>query len=734
MKCAFIAAFLALLAITSSASNPFDDGMIDFLKAKIDEDPSLQIGPLIDGFRPPAVPLVVFDPFMSIWSMSDNLYDEFPTLWCGPIKALTGAIRVDGKAFRFMGPGSSGGGIPADDVISQTSVKVAPTQTFYTFDNDQITLVVRFSTPTIPTDLDMLSKPITYISFQVTAKDGQAHQIEIYYDQTAEIAVNSADEEVGWSRVPTETDDGTAIMKLGTTAQNILGKSGDCDAINWGYAYVAVTPVTGDNLSTVINGASSTRSQFVTAGTIPSQDDSRQPRKANDDWPVMAVSWSFVLSPEKSQSRYLVFAYDDLESINYFGTQLPAYWRRNGDTPVTLIVNATRDFDQTLGKLDSYDRNLLDALSASASPYYATVASLVFRQTFGGCKLVWNAAQSIPWYFMKEISSDGDLSTVDVVFPASPLLLYANPYLMELLLLPLLAYANNETNIVYNLTWAPHHLGTWPIGNLRPDQQEQMPVEETGNLLMIIAALVSYSQTQGKDYSSLMFPKYANLIQSWADYLTSGAGVLPDPGDQLCTDDFLGPSPHNTNLALKGIVGLGCYARICAIQNRSSDATKYMTIAEQYADYWVKNAIDGDHYRLQYDLPNTWSLKYNMLYQYIVGVNLFSASVMQTEIAYYMGEGRLNTYGVPLNNEKTFTKLDWLSWIAAMASNKNDRLNLFQRIYDFANETPNRVPLTDWYDTVTGHQSGFQARPVLGGVYAWILLHSNPVVADLAEL
>lgn len=92
-----------------------------------------------------------------------------------------------------------------------------------------------------------------------------------------------------------------------------------------------------------------------------------------------------------------------------------------------------------------------------------------------------------------------------------------------------------------------------------------MPVEESGNLLMIIATLVKYSKLQGVDYQSLIFPKYAALIKSWADFLIVGDGVLPDPDDQLSTDDFLGPSPHNTNLALKGIVGLGCYAEICSI-------------------------------------------------------------------------------------------------------------------------------------------------------------------------
>ena len=138
----------------------------------------------------------------------------------------------------------------------------------------------------------------------------------------------------------------------------------------------------------------------------------------------------------------------------------------------------------------------------------------------------------------------------------------------------------------------------------------------------------------------------------------------------------------------------------------------------------MTNANDTDHYRLQYDLPNSWSLKYNLIYQYIVGIEVFPQSVIDTEISYLM-KNHLNAYGIPLNYHATFTKLDWVSWIAAMASNEADRLELFHRLFNFAHTTPQRVPLTDWYDTITGHQQGFQARPVVGALYGWILLHSQ---------
>ena len=678
--------------------------------------------PIIPGFRPPAVPLIVFDPFMSIWSMADNLYDTFPQLWCGNTKALTGAIRVDGKPYRFMGPGGNNGGIPVADVISQQSVTVKPTQTYYVFANDQVTLRVTFTTSTIPSDLDLLSQPVTYITYNVSSNDGQDHQIDLYFDQTAEIAIFNADEEVDWSRA--DVPNGPKyVMSMGTTAQNILGKSGDCDAINWGYAYIAVNSQDDtDNVATAINAATVSRQTFVDSGTIPTSDDTRKPRSANDNWPVMAVSWNFKVTASQNQSRYLIFAYDDIQSIDYFGTRLPPYWRRNNQTVNDVLANATRDYNLRLDICSKYDEELITDLYNAAGAHYSTIGALAFRQAFGGTKLVWNENITGPWFMLKEISSDGDLQTVDVFFPASPLFFYTNPYLMELMLLPILAYANNETSVAYNLAWAPHHLGTYPIGDLPPSKQENMPIEESGNMLMIVAALVKFSKQQGKDYVSQILPRYTALIESWAQYLISGEGVLPDPDIQLCSDDYLGPFPHNTNLAIKGIVGLACYAEMLKLDGDLINAAKYLAFAEAYTQYWMKNALDGDHYKLRYDQNGTWSMKYNLYFQYVLGVEIFPKSIIENEIAYYMNND-LNAFGIPVNNQIVLAKLDWQSFTFAMAPNQDDRLEIYSRIYEFAISMTERVPLPDKYNSITADK-GNQARPAVGAFYAYLLLNS----------
>ena len=162
---------------------------------------------------------------------------------------------------------------------------------------------------------------------------------------------------------------------------------------------------------------------------------------------------------------------------------------------------------------------------------YATLASLVHRQVTGACVTVWNDERQEVWSYMKEQSSDGDVSTVDVISPAAPLFLTLGPEYLRRLMLPLLAYANNETHVRYALPWAPHHLGDWPVCSLLPQDQEQMPMEETGNMLILLAA-IAQRQNQQIDY----LQPYAPLLESWAHYLNDS---LPDPGNQLCTDDFV---------------------------------------------------------------------------------------------------------------------------------------------------------------------------------------------------
>jgi alpha-D-ribose 1-methylphosphonate 5-triphosphate diphosphatase PhnM len=242
-----------------------------------------------------------------------------------------------------------------------------------------------------------------------------------------------------------------------------------------------------------------------------------------------------------------------------------------------------------------------------------------------------------------------------------------------------------------------------------------MPIEETANMMHMWAAVIQRSADQ-KDIMA-MTKRYWNLFQTWANYLVQN---LPDPGEQLCTDDFEGPSPHNANLAAKGILGIAAYAQICNFMGRSTDAQKYNSIAQDYAKQWATLALDSDriHTKLEYDKNNTFSLKYNIYYQYVLNMTLLMDP--QPDIKYYLSQ-KMNKYGVPLDNRATFTKLDWLYWMAAMGT--DEQFAKFNEAgFNMAEATTRGIPLTDWYETTNAAIKGFRARPVVGGIYARMVL------------
>ncbi|MCS6776525.1 MAG: DUF4965 domain-containing protein [Chthonomonadaceae bacterium] len=655
----------------------------------------------LGAFRPPAVPLVTHDPYFSVWSMNDRLTDNWSRHWTGATQALCGIARIDGKAYRFAGPYPE-----RTPAMTQQHLEVTPTRTTYLFEAGGIRLALTFLSPLLPHDLKVLSRPVTYVIWEAQSVDGQPHSVEIYLDVTAEWVVDTPNQAVVWRRYAL---DGMSVMRCGTRGQPVLGKSGDNVRIDWGYLYVAVPDAS--RARTVIAADRAARDGFI-SGQMPAQDDPDMPRIASHRWPVLATALDLGTVGAEPVRRYLMLAYDDEYSIEYLYTRLRPYWRRGGMTADRLLRTAQKDYERLQQACARFDDELMQDLRRVGGEHYARLCALAFRQCLAAHKLV-ASPRGEPWFFSKENFSNGCIATVDVTYPSAPFFLLFNPTLLRGMLTPVLEYAQTPR---WKFPFAPHDLGTYPLANGQvygggeQSEENQMPVEECGNMLLMVAALAEIEDDAR--YAARFWP----LLQRWAEYLRD-RGM--DPENQLCTDDFAGHLAHNANLSLKAILALGGYAQLCQRLGRTEEARQYRETAQQMARQWIAMADDGDHYRLTFDRPGTWSQKYNLVWDRLLNLNLFPPEVARKEIAYY--KKVQNAFGLPLDNRSQYTKLDWIVWSATLAETQADFEELIAPVYAFAHTSPSRVPLTDWYWTHDAKQTGFQARSVVGGIFIRML-------------
>ncbi len=637
------------------------------------------------------MPLVVHDPLFSIWSDVDRLTDDTTRHWTNSKNSLTSLIRVDGKAYRLMG------NTPADvPAMTQESVAVTPTRTVYEFTGAGVRVTLAFLIPALPDDLDVLARPVTYLNWTVTAADGAAHTVSIYDGTSAELTVNKPTEKVDWAR---ETMGDLTALRAGAATQKLLGVSGDGVRIDWGYAYAVADKVQS---TSAIGADAALTGSFVQTGTLPGDDDSRQPRAANDEEPVLAFAFDLGSVGNAPVTRQVMLGYDEIYEVKFFRHDLRPWWRRNGATAADLFQAARRDYAGLVPRCETFDRELTgDARKLGGDPY-ATICALAYRQALGAHGIAADA-NGQPLLFPKENTSNGDISTVDVFFPGDPLFLLLSPTLAKASLVPILAYSASDH---WHFPNAPHDLGTYPLAFGRDQGGEAMPVEETGNMLLLCDAV---SQIDGN----------TSFVDTWWPQLTQWAKFLEqyglDPEDQLCTDDFMGHLAHNANLSIKAILALAAYGDMCKLHGDEAGAARYAGLARDDAAHWVQAADAGGHSLLAFDRPGTWSQKYNLVWDRILGLNVFPPEVARKEIAYY--KTVMKPLGLPLDSRTALTKSDWTIWSATMADEPGDFQTLISPIVDYLGRTTARQQFADSYPTDNPKKGGMHARPVIGGVF-----------------
>ena len=629
-----------------------------------------------------------------------------------------------------LGPDTSGFVPPAwgfsTPAMQQTSVSVYPTRTIATFTSSAVNLTVTFLQPAFANDHLLSSTEFAFITTDVSSNDGAAHSVQVYIDAASDLVCSypsSPNDAVVWTNVSQQlatASSGTFGYSMKVDGAKPFAFTGDLTRPNWGTLYFAANSPA--YVSSTVASANASRFAFVSGASLPAFDTA-QPRVsqgAGGNTPVIAFTFEVSVTAASPNSASALLFYDEGPTIDFFGVPLSAYWTHMFESPYAVIAGAFAVYTKILEEATTYDGALVQVASQYSNDRFATLLALAHRQVTGASVTVWNEEKQTPWVFIKEMSTGGAMSTVDVLFPGAPLYIAIAPETLKLMLWPILSWSNNETSNKVTISWAPHDFGGYPIADADAAEQEEMPLEESGNMILMLAAI---AQQQNGEVTWLL--PYQGVLNEWVQFINS---TLPDPDEQLCTDDFEGPSPHNANLAVKGIVALNAYAILLRYFNRSAEAKTYDALAAQYAENWKVLALDPEgspkHYKQRYDQNSTWSDKYNLIFQYMLGTKAFTDDVRVDEGAYYQSQA--NQYGIPLDNRHSYQKSDWFSWMGALAFDKPQWQGaIIDFLYNFANTSPDREPFSDLFDTVTNTlPGGFIARFVMGGLWSIPILNA----------
>ena len=402
--------------------------------------------------------------------------------------------------------------------------------------------------------------------------DGKEHDVAVYFEIDPHKAFRAGQSTQMYEK------DGLSLMKTGQENQK-LWVDQEKDGRSWGYFYLG----TKDDVTCAQGDAAEMRAYFMKEGDLKQMRKSAEKRYA---------AFAQKLDVDGDFPQHLTAAFDGLYTMAYFGEDLRPYWNKDGKTSIEdLYADAEEDYKEVMAKCYAFDRQLMADAYLAGGKEYAELCALAYRQSVSAFQMSEDSEGEL-LYFTPQVGP------VDEYYPASPLYLRYNPDLVKAMLNPFFYYSESGK---WGKPFPPHDLGGYPAVNGQTIGGD-MPVEEAGNGLIMTAAIAKMEKNAS--YAE----KHWKTLTQWAEYLLENG---TDTGDQLTTDNFAGNCPHHTNLSAKGILGIAAYARLAEMLNKKEEAEKYMDAAHEMTKEWEKAAYAGDHYRLAFDQPDSWGMKYN---------------------------------------------------------------------------------------------------------------------------
>lgn len=695
---------------------------------------------------PSAIALAVKSPYLSAWLATGQeggnggyLAGRWPQFW--PLQfsqspsvsklEWAGLIRVNGRAYQFMGA-------PNDDNIgngnlqaNQLSLNITSSRSIFVFEAAQVKFQVTFLS-TLPTGNDLLrhSLPFSYLSIELLQSESSSShghdEIAVYTDIGSEWASGDPNAEAKWS-----LDDSSHSVVYEVGRKYPLPFDERNEFAEWGRTIYATNKASG--LTTASGKASELRKQFTAMGKLNGVQD--------QDYRVISdrsVGFGFALPLAQGQPAVFAIGHvrdpyiqslEKVEGSNHSSVMVEkwGYWRYQFQGAKDAVEFFLNDYSKAILASREIDQRIYADAIKMGGDGYAAIVSLSARQALGGTEVTIGKDSSGRFdlgdvaAFMKGLSSNGDMSAVDMLFQQSPILLYLEPTLLKLSLEPILKYS--ESGLYPNL-WTVHDLGKYPRATGHNDGKDgAMPLEESGNVLIM---MLTYHQVT-KDAAFLT--KHYKILQQWAQFLVDG-GL--NPVEQSTADSIAGALEKQTNLALKAIIGIRAMSEIARITGDENTASKMASVAQDYISKWMKLAVSSDstHTKLAYQLNDSWSMLYNLFADRLLNLKLVPKSIYEMQDKFYPSVS--NMYGVPLDSRVTWTTTYWQVFTAGASTSIQTRDLFINNLVKYveANRVTGAFP--DVYETKTAQFMGrsadstrsinFLNRPVVGGHFALLAL------------
>ncbi|KAJ5211476.1 uncharacterized protein N7498_003122 [Penicillium cinerascens] len=641
--------------------------------------------------KPPSYPLAVRSPYLSAWipgSDVASLPNSNAQFWAGNDLTWSVIARVDGTTYNLFGVTS-----PPVGTKSATVTEASYTSTHSTFvvtaGSRQFTL--DFFSPVSPKNYIRQSLPFSYLT--VTLAAGDSSSVQIYSDIDSTWTGQTSDS--SWSYT---TSGSTSVFQIQTVGAATYSQNSDGQAL-WGSAVYATA---GTSLSTQSGPISTLRNRFVNNGTLSGD---------HADWTSNgAVAFAHDLGTTADETA-VTFAIGHVreQSIDFLGAAQTGYYRSAYKETPAAVAHFLNDYEAANSESTKLDDLIQSIGTSSYGSNYSDILALSVRQTYGGTEITIpddSLDTSDTRAFIKEISSDGNINTVDVIYATFPIFYILSPDYLKLLLSPVFDYMGSDA---YTKDYAVHEIGAnYPNATGHPADGEEMPIEESGNVIFL--AYAYQKATGNRDFATT----YSAQLKKYADYLQEN-GLYP--ASQLSLNDALGALANQTNLAVKAAVGLATYGALTGDMS-------YTTVGKEWGDkIWTDHLgtdADGTHFLIQYGIT-PWFLVYNHYPDLLFCLNAFPDEAYNATAKFYPTVR--GTAGVPLDGTLGWGQTNWQAFVAATVS--GDAREMFiSDLHAYMANGLNTAPFSDryWVDASGSYSAGesysFRARPTLGSHFA----------------